>query len=115
MLALVFKRDAMADDYNKSIKKEVNMEQNENEENSQEKSDDNQAYRSLKGVMRVGLLAKGLLLKGDNEVQLVVLCADKPTKTLFNRVYDSLVPKFEVKYKSFYLYYFDLKTNTSYT
>ncbi|XP_037024968.1 zinc finger RNA-binding protein 2 isoform X3 [Bradysia coprophila] len=42
--------------------------------------------RILKGVMRVGLLAKGLLLQGDNLVELVVLCADKPTHTLLKRV-----------------------------
>ncbi|XP_053611909.1 zinc finger RNA-binding protein isoform X3 [Plodia interpunctella] len=42
--------------------------------------------RALKGVMRVGLLAKGLLLKGDRDVQLVVLCHDRPTVTLLKRV-----------------------------
>ena len=38
------------------------------------------------GVMRVGLLAKGLLLRGDKDVQLVVLCADKPTRTLLTQI-----------------------------
>lgn len=42
--------------------------------------------RALKGVMRVGLLAKGLLLKGDRSVRLVVLCHDRPTVTLLKRV-----------------------------
>lgn len=36
--------------------------------------------RILRGVMRVGNLAKGLLLSGDNHVCLVVLCAEKPTR-----------------------------------
>uniref|UniRef100_A0A671VLD9 Zinc finger RNA-binding protein n=1 Tax=Sparus aurata TaxID=8175 RepID=A0A671VLD9_SPAAU len=36
--------------------------------------------RSLKGVMRVGVLAKGLLLRGDKNVNLVLLCSEKPTK-----------------------------------
>merc|ERR1719431_1154022 len=49
--------------------------------------------RTLKGVMRVGVLAKGLLLHGDLNVQLVVLCADKPTLRLLNRVAEKL-PKF---------------------
>lgn len=44
------------------------------------------AQRALKGVMRVGLLAKGLLLKGDRDVRLVVLCHDRPTVTLLKRV-----------------------------
>ncbi|CAG9565846.1 unnamed protein product [Danaus chrysippus] len=44
------------------------------------------ATRALKGVMRVGLLAKGLLLRGDKDVRLVVLCHDRPTVTLLKRV-----------------------------
>ncbi|CAH0687617.1 unnamed protein product [Spodoptera exigua] len=44
------------------------------------------APRALKGVMRVGLLAKGLVLRGDRRVRLVVLCADRPTVTLLKRV-----------------------------
>ncbi|XP_076255875.1 zinc-finger protein 72D isoform X3 [Rhynchophorus ferrugineus] len=48
------------------------------------------ASRMLRGVMRVGHLAKGLLLKGDNSVELVVLCADKPTLTLLKKVVELL-------------------------
>lgn len=40
--------------------------------------------------MRVGHLAKGLLLRGDHKVQLVVLCADKPTLTLLRKVVELL-------------------------
>ncbi|XP_076465037.1 zinc finger RNA-binding protein-like isoform X2 [Babylonia areolata] len=46
--------------------------------------------RVMKGVMRVGVLAKGLLLHGDLNVQLVVLCSEKPTRTLLERVADNL-------------------------
>ncbi|CAH1186958.1 unnamed protein product [Phyllotreta striolata] len=46
--------------------------------------------RVLKGVMRVGHLAKGLLLCGDTNVELVVLCADKPTLTLLKKVVELL-------------------------
>uniref|UniRef100_A0A1B6GME0 DZF domain-containing protein n=1 Tax=Cuerna arida TaxID=1464854 RepID=A0A1B6GME0_9HEMI len=42
--------------------------------------------RVLKGVMRVGVLAKGLLLSGDSQVRLVVLCTEKPTRTLLGKV-----------------------------
>lgn len=49
----------------------------------------------LRGVMRVGHLAKGLLLKGDNQVELVVLCADKPTLTLLKKVVDLLPAAFK--------------------
>lgn len=40
--------------------------------------------------MRVGHLAKGLLLRGDTNVELVVLCADKPTLTLLKKVVELL-------------------------
>lgn len=46
--------------------------------------------RILKGVMRVGTLAKGLLLRGDRKVQLVLLCSQKPTRTLLRRVAEQL-------------------------
>ncbi|KAG5884871.1 hypothetical protein JTB14_025036 [Gonioctena quinquepunctata] len=50
------------------------------------------ANRILKGVMRVGHLAKGLILRGENRVELVVLCADKPTLTLLKKVIELLPP-----------------------
>jgi len=46
--------------------------------------------------MRVGNLAKGLLLRGDNSVQLVVLCSVKPTVTLLDRVLQSLPKQLQV-------------------
>lgn len=54
--------------------------------------------RMLKGVMRVGILAKGLLLRGDASVQLVVLCGDKPTRTLLDRVADNLPKQLAVSF-----------------
>ncbi|XP_073321777.1 zinc finger RNA-binding protein [Pagrus major] len=61
--------------------------------------------RALKGVMRVGVLAKGLLLRGDKNVNLVLLCSDKPTKRLLTRIVEHLpkqltmvtAEKYEVK------------------
>ncbi|XP_020514006.2 interleukin enhancer-binding factor 3 homolog isoform X3 [Labrus bergylta] len=50
-----------------------------------------QATRSLRGVMRVGLVAKGLLLKGDLDLELVLLCKDKPTIGLLKKVSENLV------------------------
>ncbi|XP_065123058.2 zinc finger RNA-binding protein [Paramisgurnus dabryanus] len=46
--------------------------------------------RLLKGVMRVGVLAKGLLLRGDKNVNLVLLCSEKPTTSLLTRIVDHL-------------------------
>jgi len=57
-----------------------------------EKGEDNKtdSQRILVGVMRVGLLAKQLLLKGDTAVALVVLCREKPTKSLLERIASNL-------------------------
>lgn len=46
--------------------------------------------------MRVGVLAKGLLLHGDLNVRLVVLCSEKPTRTLLERVADNLPKQLSV-------------------
>lgn len=46
--------------------------------------------RVLKGVMRVGILAKGLVLRGDRNVQLTLLCSEKPTHALLRRVTEQL-------------------------
>ena len=51
--------------------------------------------RILKGVMRVGVLAKGLLLKGDSRVRLVVLCGQKPTLSILNTIADHLPAQLE--------------------
>ncbi|XP_078022479.1 interleukin enhancer-binding factor 3-like isoform X2 [Epinephelus lanceolatus] len=51
--------------------------------------------RVLRGVMRVGLVAKGLLLKGDKELELVLLCSNKPTITLLNQVSEKLSEQLE--------------------
>lgn len=49
-----------------------------------------QPHRIMKGVMRVGVLAKGLLLTEDLNMELIVLCGEKPTRTLLERVFDCL-------------------------
>uniref|UniRef100_A0A8C8HGZ6 Zinc finger RNA-binding protein n=1 Tax=Oncorhynchus tshawytscha TaxID=74940 RepID=A0A8C8HGZ6_ONCTS len=51
---------------------------------------DNQAARMLKGVMRVGILAKGLLLHGDRNVELILLAAKKPTLSLLKDIAEQL-------------------------
>ncbi|XP_013793714.1 zinc finger RNA-binding protein-like, partial [Limulus polyphemus] len=60
------------------------------EEDPELSKEDQQPPRVLKGVMRVGVLAKGLLLTGHLNVQLVVMCTEKPTRTLLERVADNL-------------------------
>ncbi|XP_026200780.1 zinc finger RNA-binding protein isoform X2 [Anabas testudineus] len=51
----------------------------------EEKGTENSA-RLLKGVMRVGILAKGLLLRGDRNVELILLTAKKPTISLLKSI-----------------------------
>ncbi|XP_075715108.1 LOW QUALITY PROTEIN: interleukin enhancer-binding factor 3 [Rhinoderma darwinii] len=63
------------------------------EGNTDSKTSEN-STRTLRGVMRVGLVAKGLLLKGDLDLELVLLCKDKPTISLLKKVSDNLVVQF---------------------
>ncbi|MBN3301075.1 ZFR protein, partial [Amia calva] len=58
---------------------------------------DIQKDRALKGVMRVGVLAKGLLLRGDKNVHLVLLCSDKPSKNLLTRIVENLPKQLTVR------------------
>lgn len=53
--------------------------------------------RVLRGVMRVSLVAKGLLLKGDKDLELVLLCSNKPTVTLLTQVAEKLNAQLEVQ------------------
>jgi zinc finger RNA-binding protein len=58
--------------------------------------------RAIRGVMRSGLLASGLLLAGEIHVVLVVLTTDKPTKALLKRVADDLPKHLEAQSKKRY-------------
>uniref|UniRef100_A0ACB8EYZ8 Uncharacterized protein n=1 Tax=Sphaerodactylus townsendi TaxID=933632 RepID=A0ACB8EYZ8_9SAUR len=49
-----------------------------------------QGSRVLCGVMRIGLVAKGLLIKDDMDLELVLMCQEKPTETLLSLVKDNL-------------------------
>lgn len=57
--------------------------------------------RVLKGVMRVGILAKGLLLRGDRNVQLILLAAKKPTVSLLRTVAEQLPKQLAVRLPPF--------------
>ncbi len=47
-------------------------------------------YKLLKGVVRVGLLSRGILMKTDKDLHLVMLCTKKPTISLLKRVASEL-------------------------
>ena len=51
----------------------------------------------LKGVMRVGILAKGLLLHGDRNVELILLAAKKPTLSLLKDIAEQLPKELTVR------------------
>ncbi|XP_052101013.1 zinc finger RNA-binding protein-like [Mytilus californianus] len=90
--ALKLVSDFLAESLPKKVEVKMEVENKEAAKDAKEgeKKEDNQPPRTLKGVMRVGVLAKGLLLHGDLNVNLVVLCAEKPTRTLLERVADNL-------------------------
>ncbi|TWW64331.1 Interleukin enhancer-binding factor 3 -like protein [Takifugu flavidus] len=66
-------------------------------DNDKESENKDQATRTLRGVMRVGLVAKGLLLKGDLDIELVLLCRDKPTSDLLKNVSENLVTQLKAR------------------
>ncbi|KAM9594547.1 spermatid perinuclear RNA-binding protein isoform 4-T4 [Morphnus guianensis] len=75
------------DEKNKSTKCEGDIEAKEEAAESNAKD---QGGRTLCGVMRIGLVAKGLLIKDDMDLELVLMCKEKPTKTLLCIVKDNL-------------------------
>ncbi|XP_051570078.1 interleukin enhancer-binding factor 3 homolog isoform X1 [Myxocyprinus asiaticus] len=78
------------DEQEKGNAKADTLEADEDGEKETEPKSVDQPTRSLRGVMRVGLVAKGLLLKGDLDLELVLLCKDKPTVTLLKKVAENL-------------------------
>lgn len=51
----------------------------------------------LCGVIRIGLVAKGLLIKDDMDLELVLMCKEKPTETLLRTVSDNLPLQIQVR------------------
>ncbi|XP_030775349.1 spermatid perinuclear RNA-binding protein isoform X2 [Rhinopithecus roxellana] len=76
------------DETNKGTKTEGETEAKKDEAGENYSKD--QGGRTLCGVMRIGLVAKGLLIKDDMDLELVLMCKDKPTETLLNTVKDNL-------------------------
>uniref|UniRef100_A0A7N6BTS8 Spermatid perinuclear RNA-binding protein n=1 Tax=Anabas testudineus TaxID=64144 RepID=A0A7N6BTS8_ANATE len=72
------------------------------DEPSDETEDSTDSYREsntggvLCGVIRIGLVAKGLLIKGDMDLELVLMCRDKPTQTLLDTVCHNLPTQIEL-------------------
>lgn len=111
----------VSDEFLKKAEEEAKMKKEEKDTSSDDDDDDDDSSsdesdmenrtptpqkRILKGVMRVGALANGLLLRGEREVELVILCEEKPTEKLLKDLYEcflaslplvSSTKKFEVE------------------
>ncbi|XP_073322306.1 spermatid perinuclear RNA-binding protein-like isoform X2 [Pagrus major] len=71
------------DGLNKSSgKPSINDEAGDNTEEKDAAETKSDSTPVLCGVTRVGLVAKGLLIKGDMDLELVLMCREKPTKLL---------------------------------
>ncbi|XP_061460535.1 spermatid perinuclear RNA-binding protein isoform X3 [Rhineura floridana] len=76
------------DEMSKSARAEGNTEGKEELADGGNSKD--QGGRVLCGVMRIGLVAKGLLIKDDMDLELVLMCKEKPTETLLSLIKDNL-------------------------
>ncbi|KAJ7401053.1 Spermatid perinuclear RNA-binding protein [Pitangus sulphuratus] len=83
------------DEKNKSTKCEGDVEA---KEEAVEGTAKDQGGRTLCGVMRIGLVAKGLLIKDDMDLELVLMCKEKPTKTLLCIVKDNLPAQIQLRH-----------------
>ncbi|XP_040262426.1 spermatid perinuclear RNA-binding protein isoform X2 [Bufo bufo] len=68
-----------------TVENEQQIKAEEKEENAMDESG-----QVLCGVMRIGLVAKGLLIKDDMELELVLMCKEKPTESLLVTVRENL-------------------------
>ncbi|XP_070706480.1 spermatid perinuclear RNA-binding protein [Pempheris klunzingeri] len=90
-----------ADSQNNSQPADSTEEDDPGEEPGAETEDSGDGHREsssggvLCGVMRIGLVAKGLLIKGDMDLELVLMCRDKPTQTLLDTVCHNLPAQIE--------------------
>ncbi|XP_044854537.1 zinc finger RNA-binding protein 2 isoform X1 [Mauremys mutica] len=73
-----------------SLTEQESDREDDDDDDDEERGTVETAPRILKGVMRVGILAKGLLLQGDRNVHLILLSAQKPTHTLLTNITEQL-------------------------
>jgi len=68
------------------LKKAADMIEKEKVDSAQ----NNNELKTLRCVLRVGALAKGLLLNGENKCDLIVVCKEKPTGELIEKVFNMI-------------------------
>eukprot|EP00079_Xenopus_tropicalis_P019233 XP_012808673.1 PREDICTED: spermatid perinuclear RNA-binding protein isoform X4 [Xenopus tropicalis] len=76
-------------DEHKCIKK-IENEPQITKENTEDSPAKEESGRVLCGVMRIGLVAKGLLIKDDMDLELVLMCKEKPSESLLATVTENL-------------------------
>ncbi|KAM4696667.1 spermatid perinuclear RNA-binding protein [Rhinophrynus dorsalis] len=84
--ALKHVSDWMDEQKDATVENDVHTKKDDNEESASK----DESGRVLCGVMRIGLVAKGLLIKDDMELELVLLCKEKPTESLLTTVKENL-------------------------
>ncbi|XP_018426151.1 PREDICTED: spermatid perinuclear RNA-binding protein [Nanorana parkeri] len=77
------------DEHSKSETVENDQPEKEEDHEEEDASKDDSG-RVLCGVMRIGLVTKGLLIKDDMDLELVLLCKEKPTESLLATVRENL-------------------------
>jgi hypothetical protein len=50
----------------------------------------------MKGVMSVGVLEKGMIMNGDKDVNIVVMCEEKKKRNMINKVVENIKKKIKV-------------------
>ncbi|XP_070712230.1 interleukin enhancer-binding factor 3-like isoform X2 [Pempheris klunzingeri] len=86
----------------KTVSDQMDTPKDDKENKEAESESGDSQDRVLRGVMRVGLVAKGLLLKGDKDLELVLLCSNKPTITLLQEVAEKLIAQLELSSEGTY-------------
>uniref|UniRef100_A0A8C4IH37 Spermatid perinuclear RNA-binding protein n=1 Tax=Dicentrarchus labrax TaxID=13489 RepID=A0A8C4IH37_DICLA len=77
------------------VNSQVNTQPADSTEDDDPDDEESNSGGVLCGVMRIGLVAKGLLIKGDMDLELVLMCRDKPTQTLLDTVCHNLPTQIE--------------------
>ncbi|XP_037545637.1 interleukin enhancer-binding factor 3 [Nematolebias whitei] len=76
----------------KSVSDQMDAPKNDSGAAEAERSEE----RILRGVVRIGQVAKGLLLKGDEKLELVLLSFNWPTSSLLKQVAEKLTEQLEI-------------------
>jgi len=72
------------------LKKVAEMIEKEKIDSAENNNSDDKSLKALRCVLRVGALAKGLLLNGENKCDLILICKEKPSSELIEKVFNMI-------------------------